>query len=141
MGEGEMRNFVYSSLWNLKSSFTCRKILRHGTFRLYFPSERKVCCGFLSSLKIHRLGPVLNPQTLGPVASTLTTTPPRRHIFSFRFSKSIEGTFHNTLAFYFENLLYHRSTPKLKDLFVACPRLIILCSLLPAVCSYWRLRV
>jgi hypothetical protein len=64
-------NFVYSSLWDLKSSFTCRKILRHGTFPLYFPSERKVSCGFLSPLKIHRLQP------LCPVASTLTTTPPR----------------------------------------------------------------
>jgi hypothetical protein len=72
-------NFVCSSLWDFKSYFTCRKILRHGTFRLYFPSERKVCCGFLSPLKIHRLGRVLNPQPLGQVASTKTTTPPRRH--------------------------------------------------------------
>jgi hypothetical protein len=30
------------------------------------------------ALKIHLLRRVLNPQTLGPVASTLTTTPPRR---------------------------------------------------------------
>jgi hypothetical protein len=37
-----------------------------------------VCCGFLSSLKIHRFGRVLNPQSFGLVASTLTTTPPRR---------------------------------------------------------------
>jgi hypothetical protein len=51
-------NFVYSSLWDFKISFTCHKILRHGTFPLYFPSERKVCCGFLSPLKIHRLGRV-----------------------------------------------------------------------------------
>jgi hypothetical protein len=71
-------NFVYSSLWNFKSSFTCCKILRHGTYPLYFPSERKVCCGFLSPLKIHRLGRVLYPQPLIPVASTLTITPPRR---------------------------------------------------------------
>jgi hypothetical protein len=71
-------NFVYSSLWVFKSSFTSRKVLRHGTFPLYFPSERKVCCGFLSPLKFHRLGCVLNPHTLGAVASTLTTTPPRR---------------------------------------------------------------
>jgi hypothetical protein len=55
-------NFVYSSLWDFKSSFICRKILRHGIFPLYFPSERKVCCGFLSPLKIHRLGRVLNQQ-------------------------------------------------------------------------------
>jgi hypothetical protein len=54
------------------------KILRHGTFPLYFPSERKVCYGFLSPLKIHRLGRVLNPQHLDPVTSTLTTTTPRR---------------------------------------------------------------
>jgi hypothetical protein len=72
-------NFVYSSLWDLKSSFTCRKILRHGTFPFDLPSERKVRCGFLSPLKIHRLGRVLNPQPLGPVASTLTTTAPMRH--------------------------------------------------------------
>jgi hypothetical protein len=58
-------NFVCSSLWDFKSYFTCRKILRHRTFPLYFPSERKVCCGFLSPLKIHRLGQVLNPQPLG----------------------------------------------------------------------------
>jgi hypothetical protein len=71
--------FFCSSLWDFKSSFTCPKILRHGTFPLYFPSERKVCCGFVSPLKIHRLGRVLNRQPLGTVASTLTTTPPRRH--------------------------------------------------------------
>jgi hypothetical protein len=70
-------NFVCSSLWDFKSYFTYRKILRHGTFPLYFPSERKVWCGFLSPSKIHRLGRVLNPQPLGPVTSTLTTTPPR----------------------------------------------------------------
>jgi hypothetical protein len=29
------------------------------------------------TLKIHRPGPGLNPETLGPVASTLTTRPPR----------------------------------------------------------------
>jgi hypothetical protein len=69
-------NFVYSSLWDFKSYFTCRKILRHGTFPLYFPSERKVCCGFLSSIRIHRLGRVLNPQPLDPVASTLTKATP-----------------------------------------------------------------
>jgi hypothetical protein len=33
-------NFVYSSLWDFKSTFTCRKILQHGTFPIYFPSER-----------------------------------------------------------------------------------------------------
>jgi hypothetical protein len=53
MGEGN-ENLVYSSPWDFKSSLTCRKIL-HGTFHLYFPSDRKVCCGFSSPLKLHRL--------------------------------------------------------------------------------------
>jgi hypothetical protein len=44
-------NFAYQYLKYLKGSVTCRKILRHGTFPLYFPSERKVCCGYLSPLK------------------------------------------------------------------------------------------
>jgi hypothetical protein len=69
-------NCVYSSLWDFKSSFTCRKIL-HGTFPLYFPSERKVLRIFIA-LKSPSPWPGFEPQTLGPVASTLTTTPPRR---------------------------------------------------------------
>jgi hypothetical protein len=51
-------NFAYLYLKYLTGSLTCRKILRHGTFPLYFPSERKVCCRFASTLKIHRLGRV-----------------------------------------------------------------------------------
>jgi hypothetical protein len=39
----------------LKEFLTHCRILQHG-FRLYFPFERKVCCGFVSPLKIHRLG-------------------------------------------------------------------------------------
>jgi hypothetical protein len=94
-------NFVYSSLWDFKSSFTCNKILRHGTFPLYFPSERKVCWGFLSPLKIHRLGRVLNPQPLGPVASTLITTPPRRRLQkSWKFMINFKINFINLFYIY-----------------------------------------
>jgi hypothetical protein len=53
VGKGN-ENLLYTSLWDFKSSFTCRKIL--GDLRLYFPSERKVCCRFLLLLKIYRLG-------------------------------------------------------------------------------------
>jgi hypothetical protein len=51
-------NLVYSSPWNFKRSFTCRKILLPGTsgFLALLPIWRKVCCGFLSPLEIHRLG-------------------------------------------------------------------------------------
>jgi hypothetical protein len=41
------------------------------------------CYGFLSPIKIHRPRPGLNPRTLGPVASTLTTRPPRPFSFGF----------------------------------------------------------
>jgi hypothetical protein len=39
--------------------------------------RRNECYGFLWPLKIHRPRPGLNSQTLGPMASMITTTPPR----------------------------------------------------------------
>jgi hypothetical protein len=39
--------------------------------------------GILSPLKFYRPWPFMNPQTLSPVASTLTTRPPRTTIVSF----------------------------------------------------------
>jgi hypothetical protein len=85
MGE-ENENLVYPSLWDFERSLTCRKILRHGT------------SGFTSYLKEGVLWIIIalknplpcqdsNPRPLGPVTSTLTTTPPRRlriHFFSWR---------------------------------------------------------
>jgi hypothetical protein len=41
------------------------------------PFWRKSCCRFLFPLEILRARPSLNPQTLGPIARTLTLTPPR----------------------------------------------------------------
>jgi hypothetical protein len=60
-----------------KGSFTCRKILRHGTDGFTPPPRRKVRCGFLSPIKIRRPRPGLNPRTLRPMASTLTIRSPR----------------------------------------------------------------
>jgi hypothetical protein len=42
----------------------------------YFPSEGRRAADFIA-LKIHRPRPGMNPRTLDPVASTLTTRPPR----------------------------------------------------------------
>jgi hypothetical protein len=64
MGEGN-ENLVYVSPWDFKSYLTCRKILRHGTFRLYLPAEIKVCCGILSPLKMYRQ----EPGTSGSIVS------------------------------------------------------------------------
>jgi hypothetical protein len=47
-------NLVYPSPWDFKRSLTCRKILRHGTFPLYFPSEGR-CTADLIALKMHLL--------------------------------------------------------------------------------------
>jgi hypothetical protein len=41
------------------------------------PIREEAVLRIFIALKIHRLGRVLNPQPLGPVASTLTTTTPR----------------------------------------------------------------
>jgi hypothetical protein len=43
------------------------------------PFLRKVCCGFLSPLKSHRLGQVWTREPWGLMSSTLTITSPRRH--------------------------------------------------------------
>jgi hypothetical protein len=63
-------NFAYGHYW----FYSCPKVLlhavnlRHGTEGI----RRKWCSGFLSP----------NPRTLGPVASTLTTSPPRATIYT-----------------------------------------------------------
>jgi hypothetical protein len=60
---------------NFAGSFTCRKSATCDR-RLYFPSEGRRAADFIT-LKIHRPRPGLNPRTLGPMLSTLTTRPPR----------------------------------------------------------------
>jgi hypothetical protein len=44
---------------------------------LYFPSEGSVCYGFLSPIKNPPPSPGSEPATMGPMASMLTTRPPR----------------------------------------------------------------
>jgi hypothetical protein len=70
-------NFAYQYLKYLKGSLTCCKILRHGTSGfISHPKEGvlRICIALKNPSP--RLG--LNPRPLGPVASTLTTTPRRR---------------------------------------------------------------
>jgi hypothetical protein len=42
------------------------------------PLQRKVCCGILLPLKNSSPQPGMNLRSLGPMASTITITPPRR---------------------------------------------------------------
>ena len=67
------RSVIYE---NPVGSFTCRKA---GTWDIlfYFPSEGKHTEDFPDSRKIQRLRPDLNPRTRVPVASMLTTRPPK----------------------------------------------------------------
>jgi hypothetical protein len=53
------------------------------------PLQRKARCGFLwpLNLKIHRMGQVLNLQTLSPMESTITITPPTPHSLLTVYSK------------------------------------------------------
>jgi hypothetical protein len=62
----------------LKGSLTCREILRHGTPGFTSHPKKGVLLIFIA-LKNPSLRLGLNPRPLGPVASTLTTTPPMRH--------------------------------------------------------------
>ena len=61
---------------NPLDSFTCRKA---GTWDIlfYFPSEGRHTEDFPDARKIQRLRPGLNPRTRVPVASMLTTRPPK----------------------------------------------------------------
>jgi hypothetical protein len=65
------------SIWNTSRSLTCRKILRHGTSGFTSQPKEGVLRIFIA-LKNPSPRPGLNPRPLGPVASTLTTTPSKR---------------------------------------------------------------
>ena len=71
-------NFASKSVIHENSlgSFTCRKA---GTWDIffYFPSEGRHTEDFPDARKIQQLRPVLNPRTRVPVASMLTTRPPK----------------------------------------------------------------
>jgi hypothetical protein len=76
-------NLAYGHYWFFfmpEGSFTCRKSTTWD-WRLYFPSEGSGASDFYHPQKIHRPRSGSNPRTLGPVASTLTTSPPRSTCF------------------------------------------------------------
>jgi hypothetical protein len=69
-------NFAYQCLKHFKGILTCRKIL-HRTSGFTSHPMKGVLQIFIA-LKNPSLRPGLNQRLLGPVASTLTTKPPRR---------------------------------------------------------------
>jgi hypothetical protein len=75
--DGGMRILRIQYLWYVNGSFACRKILRHRPSGFTSYPKESVLRIFIA-LKNPSPRPVLNPQPLGPVASKLTTTPPRR---------------------------------------------------------------
>jgi hypothetical protein len=76
MNEG-IRILLIQYLWCVNGSFTCRKILRHGTSGFTSHPKEGVLRIFIA-LENPSLRPRLKPRPLTPVASTLTTIPPRR---------------------------------------------------------------
>jgi hypothetical protein len=70
-------NFASQYLKYLKGSLTRCKILRHGTSGFTSHQKEGVLRIFIA-LKNPSPRPGLNPRPLGPVSSTLTTTPPTR---------------------------------------------------------------
>jgi hypothetical protein len=75
----QLSAFAYQYLKYLEGSLTCCKILRHETSGFTSHPKEGVLRIFIA-LKNPLPLPGLNPQPLGPVASTLTTTPPRRRL-------------------------------------------------------------
>jgi hypothetical protein len=76
MGEGS-KNLVYPSPWDFKSYFTCRKSYDMGPPSLLPIVEEGVLRIFIA-LKNPSPWPGSNPPHVGPLASTLTNTSPRR---------------------------------------------------------------
>jgi hypothetical protein len=72
---GGSENLVYPPPWDFKTSFTCRKFVRHRTSG-FTSHPKEVVLRISITLKNPSPWPRSNPQPLGPVASTLTTTPP-----------------------------------------------------------------
>jgi hypothetical protein len=70
-------NLVYLSPWDFKRSFTCCKILWHGTSSFTSLLKEGVLRIFIA-FKNAPPWPGSNPQPLAPMENTLTTTPPRR---------------------------------------------------------------
>jgi hypothetical protein len=77
MGEGN-EILVYSSLWEFKSSFTCRKNLTTWDLPALLPILEEGGLRIFIAFANQSPWPSSNPQPLGSVASTLTGTPPRR---------------------------------------------------------------
>jgi hypothetical protein len=69
-------NFVYQYLRYVIGSLTCRKISRHGVSGCTSHPKESVLRIFIA-LKNPSIRPGFNQRPLGPVASALTTTPPR----------------------------------------------------------------
>jgi hypothetical protein len=78
-------NFAYQYLKYLKGSFICRKILRHGPSGFTSHPKEGVLWIFIL-FKSPSPQPGLNPQPFGPVASTLTITPPRQHFLWIQYT-------------------------------------------------------
>jgi hypothetical protein len=71
-----VRNMAAKHLFHACKFLSHAVNLRHGTDGFTSPPKERRAADFIT-LKIHRPWPGLNPRTLGPVASTLTTRPPR----------------------------------------------------------------
>jgi hypothetical protein len=100
-----VRIMCIQCLWYVNGSFTCRKILRHGTSGFtYHPKEGAQ--QIFIALKNPSPRPGLKPRLLGSVASTLTTTLLRRLWFNYDIIKSkiqimkVLITYVNTVCFF-----------------------------------------
>jgi hypothetical protein len=69
-------NVAYEVSLFIRVGLTYHKILPNWADGFLLP-RRKSCCGFLSRLNVNHPRQGLNPRTLGPMTTTLTTRPPK----------------------------------------------------------------
>jgi hypothetical protein len=80
-GETRVRNTAEFCTYRARRVLLHAVNLRHGT-------EGRRATDFIT-IKIHRPRPGLNPRTFGPVASTLTTRPPKATIYTWPLSVQV----------------------------------------------------
>jgi hypothetical protein len=91
-------NFSCQYLKYLNGSLTRHKILRHGTSGFTYHPKEGVLRIFIA-LTNSSPRPGLNPRPLGPVASTLGTTPPRRQVQRRVFGLNRRETAKKTITY------------------------------------------
>ena len=117
-------NFAQRALISAWGSFMCRKSTTQGQ-QLYFPSKGSHIQDFYTLKKILRPRPGLNPWSLDPVASMITTGPPGRRRTSWELHQVHEKHNHTNVTQYCRHI-DHNKQPSISDEYLSGARFLLL---------------